>query len=182
MFVIRVEMLLLKSNLSCCFYLLNLCSDSRSSSWVTNYRWLVTWHYTAQVFAICLCTFFNTLDVFTKTSSPKIMAFFRNFGLWGLWCKTQNHRFLRNCTLLQVEGFSLRPKMKELSNLFLKKSELQLRGNSILIAFFSFPPIWGSQNDMFQQKYFRSNIAFFDTGEIRVVKKNVYQKSAKNFE
>ena len=62
--------------------------------------------------------------------------------------------------------------MKELSLVFLKKIELQIRGNSILIALLDIPSIWGSENDMFQCKYFRSNIAFSDPGEARVMKKN----------
>ena len=57
--------------------------------------------------------------------------------------------------------------MKELS--FLEKSELQYQGYSTLIARFSIPSMWGSQNDMFYQKFFCSKFVFFDPGETRRV-------------
>ena len=42
--------------------------------------------------------------------------------------------------------------MKELSLAFSEESELQHRGNSILIALVGIPSILGSQNDMLQKK------------------------------
>ena len=71
--------------------------------------------------------------------------------------------------------------MKKLSLVFLEKGELQLRRNSVLIAVFGIPSIWGSQNDMFHKKCSRSNIALSDTGETRVVKKNLAAKTEKKF-
>ena len=63
--------------------------------------------------------------------------------------------------------------MKEMSLVFLKKSELQHRGDSMLITFFSIPSMWGSQKDMFQWKHLRNIFVFSDTGIVktRIVKK-----------
>ena len=44
--------------------------------------------------------------------------------------------------------------MKEVSLVFLEKSELQHRSNSVLIEFFSTPSILESQTNMFQLNYF----------------------------
>ena len=60
--------------------------------------------------------------------------------------------------------------MKELSLVFLEKTELQLRRNSVMMAVFGVPSILGPQNDIFQKTYSPSSIAFFDFGETRVVK------------
>ena len=61
--------------------------------------------------------------------------------------------------------------MKKSSPVLLEKKELQPRGNCFLIALLGNPSIWGSQNDMFQNKEFRSNIAISDRGQTRAMKK-----------
>ena len=69
--------------------------------------------------------------------------------------------------------------MKDLSFVFLEKSELQHRRNSVLIALLGIPSISGSQNDMLQWNFLRSNIAYSDPGEFRVMKKNLYPETGK---
>ena len=57
-------------------------------------------------------------------------------------------------TILQVQSFLWNFKWKNWSMCFFEKKEMQCKGNSVLIALFGIPSIWGSQNDMFQLKYF----------------------------
>ena len=71
--------------------------------------------------------------------------------------------------------------MMEWSCVPLDKCALRVRGISIIIALFGIPSIWGSQNDMLQQRYFRSNISFSDPRETSVVKKNLYPNTEEKF-
>ena len=61
----------------------------------------------------------------------------------------------------------------------MEKIELQLRGSLKIIELCGSPSIWGSQADMFQQKYFRSNVSFSDPGETSVMEENLYTKIEK---
>ena len=70
--------------------------------------------------------------------------------------------------------------MKDMNSVFSEKNELQHR-SSILIALLGIPSLWGSQDDIFQKKYFRSIIAFLDPGETRVVKKLIPKNWKKMF-
>ena len=52
-----------------------------------------------------------------------------------------------------------------------KKSELQLNGNSIIIAVLGITQTSKSQNDMFQWKFFQSNNSMSQPEETRTVEK-----------
>ena len=77
--------------------------------------------------------------------------------------------------------WTIRIFFQELSAVLLERSELQCKGIPKLIAFFGIPSIWGSQKDLFQWKYFRSSIAFFDPGEPRLMKKTYARKLGQKF-
>ena len=49
---------------------------------------------------------------------------------------------------------------------FLEKSLLRHERNSLKIELFGIPSMWRSQNDILQQKYFRSNFVFSDPGKL----------------
>ena len=70
--------------------------------------------------------------------------------------------------------------MKELNLVFLEKSELQLQGNSMLCAFFSFTPsMWLSQKDMYQDDFEKK--VFSDTRETKRVKKTANKMRERKF-
>ena len=62
---------------------------------------------------------------------------------------------------------------------FLEKGDLQHQGKSILISLFGIPSMWGSQNDMVQPKYFRSEFVFSATVETKVMKKKLQPQNWK---
>ena len=61
--------------------------------------------------------------------------------------------------------------MKEWILVVLEKIDMQFQGNSRIIALFGIHSIWGSQSDMFQLKYFRSNVAFLNLEKLGYWKK-----------
>ena len=69
--------------------------------------------------------------------------------------------------------------MNELRLVVFENMELQHQGNSILIALFGIPSMWGSQNDKFRKNFFRSKGMFFDPGETTIVKEKLKPKSGK---
>ena len=81
--------------------------------------------------------------------------------------------FQNNAFFQVVKRFVIEAQMNELSRVFLEKSEFQHRRISLLFTLLGIPSIWGSQNDVFQLKYLRSKIEFFDCGKTRVMKKFV---------
>ena len=89
----------------------------------------------------------NSVWIMRYINNDGISQIFRNMGIVTQHTKPT---ICKGSTLLQVELFWLKPKWKKMSFVFLKKSELQRRGNSILIALLGIPSIWGSQNDIFE--------------------------------
>ena len=66
--------------------------------------------------------------------------------------------------------------MRELNLVVLEKSELQHRRKSKLIALFGISSVWGSQNEMYQQKCFPSNLVFLEPGETKALEKLIAKK------
>ena len=81
-------------------------------------------------------------------------------------------------TLVQVEGFQFRPR---LNFVILEESEEQTLNNSVLIPVLGVSSIPQSQNDMFQQMQFRTQIVYSDPGETRIGKKLI-SKNFRNFQ
>ena len=74
--------------------------------------------------------------------------------------------------------------MKELNLVILVKSELQHQGNWKLIALFGIPSMWGSRNDIIQQKYFRRKFVFSDPWQAGKLdgEEDCYQKAQKTIQ
>ena len=114
---------------------------------------------------------------FRKTRFSKLLAHFRITGI-NAWNKTNECSKENSCTSKRV---SIAIFMKEINFVFSENIELQHQGKSILIALFGIPSMWGSQTDMYQQNFLRTNFVFFEPGKAGIVKRLIPEKLEKEF-